>query len=959
MSTRATPFGLLATISLGTVGGATSLRLAARAESRRATRLDMHYLCVLADALERVPGIRRALVYVPSNGLHRVAGGYRHLEMRTDANTRARTAHVVAFDRSAEIDAVLERAEGGARPGELASALVDRDPDLDREEALGFVDEMMDAGLLASDLVPRITGAADPLGEMAASLAEIPEGERAASVLRAVRSSLADLDRAGIGSPIARYHDVAGALAALPAEIDLHRLFQVDLHRPAQASIDPALAAELSRAVQTLHSISRPATDGVLERCAQAFAARFGDQESPADVPLAVLLDDDLGIPLGDAVASEDASPLLAGLDLAPRAIADAPRGWGPRETHLAARIDDVRRDGGNELVLGDDDLRALAPGRHAPLPDAFAVFAGLGTADGEARIWLHGAAGPSGAELLGRFCSADEVLLAHVRAHLEREERLRPDAIFAEVVHLPEGRVGNILARPILRAYEIPYLARSGAPADRRIAIDDLFVRLDRGRLSLRSARLGREILPRLTAAHAFAHAHSSIYRFLCALQSQGTAGAVWDWGALAELPFLPRVRLGRTVFAAARWQLGRGDLAPLRRAKSDGDRIRSLRALRQRRGIPRTLLLADGDQRLLVDCENPVSVEGFAAALASRDRATLIEPAGLHGVCVGPEGRFAAEVIVPFVRRARPRAAPRPTTGRAPAAAFAPGSEWLYAKLYTGSAAADAVLTEIVAPLVARAVEDGTADRWFFVRYGDPDWHVRLRVHGERARLLAEIVPALHDLVRPWLTDGRVFRVQLDTYQPEVHRYGGPSALPAVERVFHADSDAVLAILEASGDEVIGVRWKLALYGAHLYFEAFAVALRDRVATLSSWRDALAREHRLDVLGRLGARFRAERAELESMIAGSVEGELATGCAILDERSARLGPAIRDLRALERRGALEGAATDLLEGFVHMHVNRVLRSAHRTHELVLYDFLARIYASDRARHGPRAGGG
>jgi thiopeptide-type bacteriocin biosynthesis protein len=45
-----------------------------------------------------------------------------------------------------------------------------------------------------------------------------------------------------------------------------------------------------------------------------------------------------------------------------------------------------------------------------------------------------------------------------------------------------------------------------------------------------------------------------------------------------------------------------------------------------------------------------------------------------------------------------------------------------------------------------------------------------------------------------------GLVGRVTLDTYYPETGRYGGPSAMPFAEKVFAADSHAVIASLQAA---------------------------------------------------------------------------------------------------------------------------------------------------------------
>src|SRR5262249_34500324 len=55
MAGRATPFGLFAGCSVGTVADSTRLVVAERARYRRHTRLDMDYLLLLTDALAREP----------------------------------------------------------------------------------------------------------------------------------------------------------------------------------------------------------------------------------------------------------------------------------------------------------------------------------------------------------------------------------------------------------------------------------------------------------------------------------------------------------------------------------------------------------------------------------------------------------------------------------------------------------------------------------------------------------------------------------------------------------------------------------------------------------------------------------------------------------------------------------------------------------------------------------------
>jgi hypothetical protein len=56
-------------------------------------------------------------------------------------------------------------------------------------------------------------------------------------------------------------------------------------------------------------------------------------------------------------------------------------------------------------------------------------------------------------------------------------------------------------------------------------------------------------------------------------------------------------------------------------------------------------------------------------------------------------------------------------------------------------------------------------------------------------------------------------------------------------------------------------------------------------------------------------------------------------------------------ELNACTATGRLSVPLMELAPSFLHMHANRLLRSAHRVQELVLYDFLVRLYESRTAR--------
>ena len=94
----------------------------------------------------------------------------------------------------------------------------------------------------------------------------------------------------------------------------------------------------------------------------------------------------------------------------------------------------------------------------------------------GELNIHVLLASSGNPAFLLGRFGFADpDATQAWIHQLIEDEKAANPEVVFAEVVHLPEDRTGNILQRPSFLDYEIPYLARSPKPHDQQVPVTDL----------------------------------------------------------------------------------------------------------------------------------------------------------------------------------------------------------------------------------------------------------------------------------------------------------------------------------------------------------------------------------------------------------------------------------------------------------------------------------------------------
>jgi thiopeptide-type bacteriocin biosynthesis protein len=969
MAGRSTPFGLFSGCSVGGLGEHSDLALDPSDRIHRHTRLDMYYVCELTDAIARAH--RDEWTYRPSSSLYALAGQLRYAEAVSRAG--AREYQLAAVERTPHLEATLARANDGATAAALAAALVADDPEIELATARAFVEQLIDAQLLVADLAPTVTGP-ESIAAVLAQLERRPSLDAVAAPLRAVTSALADLDARGLGHSPAVYRDLAGQLADLPVKPDLPRLFQVDLVKSSEtATLGREVLAEIRRAVEVLYRLGPSRALDPMARFRAAFEARYQDRE----LPLAEVLDEDAGIGFeaGSGAAAE-APPLLRGFVFGGRGGGGGVE-FTARDQLLLRKLEQVWRDGADELVLTDKDLAALETSDRAPLPDSFAVMAQLAAsspealARGEFRVLFGQAGGPSAATLLGRFCHADPVLHARVLELLRAEEAMRPDAVFAEIVHLPEGRIGNIVSRPVLRYYEIAFLGESGAPRDRQLTLDDLTVRIERGRVVVRSQRLGREIIPRLTVAHNYHRRSLGVYRFLSALQRQGSmsAGIItstsWSWGALGNAAQLPRVRNERTIFALRSWHWDAatvGVLKAVANAPAAAQRDAVAR-LRERDRLPRWIVIVEGDNTLPIDLDSELLVDALVQTAKTRDSLQLTELFTDEPCAHGREGRFVHELVIPYAIDTTPVQVVAATTfASAPVHVRPPGSDWLYAKLFAGPAATDRLLRTAIAPLVAELRGLGARWQWFFIRYGDPSWHVRLRVSGDPAWLHHEVVPRVHALAHRELSRGTISSYQLDTYDREVERYGGGEAIAIAEQLFCADADAVLALLPlVAGDP--DLRWKLALVGMDRLFADLNYPLERRLAVVRGTRAGYGREFGASPAfdHQLGDRFRPERSGLEKLVAAATrsgDDPLAPAWHAFAARSARIAPLAPELAALDAAGRLTARLDDIVASYLHMYCNRLLRAAARQQELVLNDFLVRLYESQlaRARKAPVA---
>jgi thiopeptide-type bacteriocin biosynthesis protein len=269
-----------------------------------------------------------------------------------------------------------------------------------------------------------------------------------------------------------------------------------------------------------------------------------------------------------------------------------------------------------------------------------------------------------------------------------------------------------------------------------------------------------------------------------------------------------------------------------------------------------------------------------------------------------------------------------------------FVPGSEWLYYKLYCGVKTADDLLIKLIKPLVREFLNEQSIDKWFFIRYSDPEPHLRFRMHILDLEKLGHVILKTKEYCTPFIDSNQIWDLQLATYQRELKRYG-KNAIEAAETFFYYDSEQVLKCIESTkiNDEE---RFYQVYKEIEQNIKLFEFSQEKVLVFLRKNELAFKREFQIDSQSKkiLGKKYREFRKRVTHC-------ELKENLSSKELKKNDAACYLKIYQQLNQEIDLER----ILASLIHMTINRSFRSDQRLQEMVIYDFLFKHYTSTYAR--------
>lgn len=284
-----------------------------------------------------------------------------------------------------------------------------------------------------------------------------------------------------------------------------------------------------------------------------------------------------------------------------------------------------------------------------------------------------------------------------------------------------------------------------------------------------------------------------------------------------------------------------------------------------------------------------------------------------------------------------------------------FILGDEWVYFKIYSGYKTADLVLTDAINPLVKELLEEKIIDKWFFIRYSDPDFHLRIRFRLTDLSQLGKLIFMMNSVVKPFLENMQVLKFQTDTYSRELERYG-TNTVTYSEILFFYDSEMTTGMLDIiEGDEGEVVRWHFAIKIVDSFLNDFNFSENEKLELLDRLQNGFGSEFNMNknLKIQIDRKFRNERKTIIGILNGNetINSDYAPLNNLIKRRSKKNKGIIEKINTIKSKNQLEIDLNDLISSYIHMMLNRIFKSNPRLNEMLIYSFLYRFYKSEIAR--------
>jgi len=868
LSTRPTPFGLFSGIAIGQFGNKSHITISDIHQHAKRARPDMEWIYGLIKKIEGNKKIRYDLrvrfndfTYPNGNRIDKPNKTFLQLEQSNENTTEISTS----IRYTNQIKILEEKYNDFNTLSSIIDDIVSQNPNVSISRIEGFLVQLLENEYLLSELRPPLinTDMLDYLINALSKITSIDEVDLYIAKLKDIQKLMENYNLTSIGKGI----DIYNEITRLQKELyECKSYLQVDMKTHVGDNLlDSSLKNDLEDFASAMYRLAP--FDKMPDEMAHYIGLFIEKYGHSAEVPVLELLDIDRGL----------GSPIHYGNNAISRPVPH--RQKTTHERRLKALLERkmilALREGKKAIELNDNDIDVIYEGEQAddainPMDSlqSFELYL-LAHPRAEHKFTIAPAVGSdSFGNSFGRFSdmmTQEESLL--LKEGFEKNKYICEGYVIAEICDVPSsGRTSNVTLNNSDYDYQI---ALTTNPCDDKhtISIRDLYIGVEptSNNFYIKSKSLNKKVIVTMTSMMNPSFGSSAL-RFLREVSSMRKKSVIIGILSVLNIDFeyTPRISYGSIIIKPETWVISRHTLGIKdKEAKNSKSVEKCFEQFREKWDVPRYVFFNEGDNRLLLDLDNPVHKnEIYSLVKKNTSMSITLTELGCefddYAAVDENRNKYVTEIIVPFIldieKKARAKTENKENEiiletlsnisenqmkiERDKLMLLPGNSEWLYYKLYGCSKRQSELLSILYESLEKLALE-GLVNMYFFIRYTDPEPHLRLRVQPSDNRT-SDLFIAMNNLMSSLYSDGLISKSIIDSYVREAERYGGPHLIKQAEEYFYNDSKLVMKLLtmERFGTlkfdmDLIGVSFIVSV------LEAFNLTIKEQEAFLDSMTD------------------------------------------------------------------------------------------------------------------------
>jgi thiopeptide-type bacteriocin biosynthesis protein len=918
MSTRTTPFGIFSSVSMGSWSDETSIRFSKNDRYIKA-RVDSEWLLKLVSLLESDPFVIKSLSLFTNQSINKY--GNRISLMEYVPLTDNIINKEISINATEPVMDILKLSKKGISYKSLIKKM-SKKYSTHKYEIEALITNLIGQTILFTNLRFDLTNK-DSLKQIALQLSDKNFGLR----LKQISTEIKKLNTIELEDIEANYNDISNQMDKL-VNSELKRPIEIDMGLNLQQNhLQKSIGEEISKAAEILLSMSRfPTGSGYLQIYKKRFLEKYGGERL---VPILDLLDGSkgLGDPYNDKYLKEyvDANRT----DLRDDTLLKLPY-LALKENNLVITLD--------KNIIG---MLKTSKSNENIMPKSLDIFASVCSKSekainsGNFKIAITPITGKIGAgECITRFSylldKSSDALFKDILAY---GGIVNKDILMAEYITIPKNiHMTNVMIHEPLYEYKVP-LGVSSKPVNKNIPLDELYAGVKNNKFYIYWPKGRKQVIIKSNSMINYILLPTTI-RFLVEVSEDGSPlFHQFDWGSASKLPFLPRIEYRKIILSPAKWNislfLSRTEFA----MDTEETFFVSLRKWRDKWLVPRYVYLKLLDNRLLLDLDSKEHSRQIYSEIKNlKDNITLeieeVVPTLDQTWLIGDDGHYFSEFIIPLKLKN-----PKPEVSTLPKISLGdekrierervnpPFSEWLFLKLYVDKNSEVDLISGRISEFCSVYMERGIIDNWFFIRYSDPEDHIRLRFNGSPKTLNSVLLPEICKWAKKMVDENICFRFVIDTYERETERYGGATGIHLSEKLFGIDSSISSLIMQLlKKRNVENDNYVIAALTADYLLSGLGLNLDKRLALYRIWSKDTKRKFDKSFDDRLILLHKLMKDEQQFDIGDIPIKNLKD---LLDKE---LNPIKLGLNGLLKKNKLSVPIEEIYRSYIHMHFNRNL---------------------------------